>query len=235
MRKAWLILATALALIADQATASMATVTFKGADIVALSPSTINASGTPQVGDGRVVYSNGAKYTTYAGPNLDQSAFDAWIASLSAVGNGISWFNLWLQDGASNQAALWGETIALSDPYSVDIHPFASAGWHAEVYTLKVSDWGAAWAGKQIISYWSDDPLAYLSLGTTATFGFTADIMGNDGATGPEYQMWIGGGGDNGNYGFQRAITARVPEPASLALFGVALAGLFFRQRRKNG
>lgn len=224
-------------MMATQAGAADGTVTFSGADIVSLSPTSVNSTGTPVIGDGRVDFSGtgGAKYSTYAGPYLDQSNFNSWIASLSTPGNGISYFNLWLQDGASNQAALWGETIALTNPYSTNIHPFASAGWTAEVYTIG-TEWGSAWTGKQLITYWSADPNAYLSAGTTATFGFTADIMGNNGATGPNYQMWVGGNNDSQSYGFQRAITAvvAVPEPETFAMLlaGLGLLGYVGRRRQ---
>ena len=71
--------------------------------------------------------------------------------------------------------------------------------------------------------------------------------MGNDGATGPDYQMWVGAGGanssdtginqivsnDGANY-FQRAITAHVvPEPATMLLFCLGLLGVAGVSRRK--
>ncbi len=69
--------------------------------------------------------------------------------------------------------------------------------------------------------------------------------MGNNGATGPDYQMWVGADGasifdPSGNqpvYGeanyFQRAITAHVPDNgATLALLGVAFLGLATMRRR---
>lgn len=231
MRKILCLLGVAVAMLATQAEATVSTVYFDGADIVAKAPTTVNTTNTPVIGDGKVETASGA-IRTY-GTTADATAFNNWIDGLSNPGSGISSFNLWLQDGHSNQAALWGETIALSNPYSVDIHPFASAGWHAEVVSAPDS-WGTWWAGRQIISYWSDVPDAYLSIGTSATFGFTADIIGNDGATGPNYQMWIGSNYPTGSgLLFQRAINAEVPEPASLALFGLALAGLAAARRRK--
>ena len=204
---------------------------------------------TPIAGDGRVDFDATQSIGTYTRPNtvVDPARFNQWLGSLAGAGLGISQFNLWLQDGNSNQAAFWGETIALSDPYSSAITPFASSGWTASVYTLVDADWGPAWTGRKLITYTANDISNYLKPGTTAEFGFTAGIMGNNGATGPDYQMWVGAGGanssdthvnqivsnnDGANY-FQRAITAHVPDNgATLALLGVAFLGLAALRRR---
>lgn len=237
------------------ANAQASTVTFKGGDIVANASPLINNNltwaadrSTPIIGDGRVDFAVGQSIGTYTRPDtiVDPARFNQWLSSLVGDGLGISQFNLWLQDGNSNQAALWGETIALSDPYSSAITPFASSGWTASVYTLTDADgWGLAWTGRKLITYTANDLSNYLKPGTTAEFGFTADIMGNNGATGPDYQMWVGAGGANSDTGinqivtqdgatyFQRAINAHVPDNgATLALLGVAFMGLAALRRR---
>ncbi len=235
--KKWLFLFVAV--ITMHATCAIAsTITFNGADILAYSTS-VNTNTTPVIGDGRIDFSDGTQSIgTYqrADTNISSSAFNTWVDGLG-VDQGISEFNLWLQDGASDQAALWGETIALTDAYSTDITPFASSGWTASVYTVG-TEWGSSWEGRNLITYTANSSADYLRLNSTATFGFTADIMGNDGATGPEYQMWVGTSSivtdDTADY-FQRAISANaVPEPATMLLFGIGLIGFAGVNRKKK-
>ncbi|HPS54651.1 MAG TPA: hypothetical protein PLP05_03550 [Sedimentisphaerales bacterium] len=213
---------------------AVTTIGFNGSDIMAYASSTVNTGSTPVVGDGYIALKSGV-VKTY-GTSGSPSAFNGWLNSLSA-GEGVAGFNLWLQDGASNQATMWGETIALTDAYSSAITTFASTGWTASVYTLTAADWGAAWAGRQLICFEATSSEYYLRPGTTATFGFTADIIGWDGGTSP-YQMWVGSGsvvdGDvNGM--FQRAITATavVPVPGAVILGSIG-AGLVGWMRRKK-
>jgi hypothetical protein len=222
------------------ANASISTVLFKGSDIVAYASTTVNAGGTPVIGDGYLATSSGV-IRTYdnSGTPGNPTAFNAWLNGLGA-GEGISSFNLWLQDGASDQAGMWGETICLTDAYSSDITPFASTGWTASVYTLVVGDWGPDWAGRKLVTYTSTDPAYNLRPGTTVQFGFTADISGNDGATGPDYQMWVGADGSgivghSGESYFQRSVPAcTIPEPATIIVWSLLGGlGLVFAWRKR--
>jgi len=242
-----LCVAAVVGLVAAAAQASVTTITFKGSDIVVDASLTPNiwptANGVAAVGDGTIEGSTMTKIRTYTRtgtpPAGDPTAFNAWLAGLG-TGQGISGFNLWLQDDASNQAAMWGEKIALTNAYSTAITPFASSGWTASVYTVG-DEWGSAWKGRQLITYTANSADYYLRPGTTADFGFTADIYGIGGATGPDYQIWVGSGnvvGVDGGY-FQRAITANaVPEPTTIlvwGLLGLAAAGFGVWRRKRAG
>jgi hypothetical protein len=165
----------AMAVIAQ---ASVATITFNGSDVVAPYSLSTVTQGVPVVGDGYIALASGTVRTYNNGSNpADPDAFNQWIASLnSASGQGISCFNLWLMDGKSNQAAMWGENIALANPDTTVISPFASTGWTASVYVVG-DEWGADWKGSELVTYTADDAAYYLRPGTMATFGFTADII----------------------------------------------------------
>ena len=224
-------------LAAATAQAGIETITFNGSDIVAPVLAT-NPNVTPVVGDGYISFTSGSVIRTYTVPGdpaPNPAAFNSWLGSLG-TGQGISGFNLWLQDGLSDQAAIWGETIALTNPQgpASAITPFVSAGWTATVYTVG-AEWGAPWEGSTLISFTANSSADYLRPGTTAQFGFTADVTGFDGGTGPTYQMWVGAGdaaesdtgadqlaGVSDGVYFQRAVTATaVPEPASIVVWSL--------------
>jgi hypothetical protein len=192
-------------------------------------------TGTPVIGDGYVKSSTGT-IRTY-GSTGSPTAFNTWLDGLGD-NEGISSFNLWLQDGYTNQAAMWGETLAFTDPYSNAITASASEGWTASIYTMTLEDgWGAGWVGRKMIMYTANSAEYYLKPGNNVQFGFTADLMGNDGATGPDYQIWVGSDGIAGHSGenyFQRAVGASsVPGPAALLPFLGGLLLAVRRQRRK--
>jgi hypothetical protein len=241
---------TMILAISGLASAAVSTVVFSGSDIVAPYSLPTVTQGTPVIGDGYINLASGTVRTYNNGSDpVNPAAFNTWLTSLnSAPGQGISCFNLWLMDGKSDQAAMWGETMALANPYTTVISPFASAGWTASIYVVG-NEWGPDWAGSEIVTYTADDPADYLKPGTTATFGFTADIVGLNGATGPDYQIWVGAGNsDDGNPAdnsivanglatgaeFQRAVGAEVvPVPGAILLgsIGVGLVGWLRRKR----
>lgn len=210
--------------------AYVATVSFKGSDIMAFAVD--NPTSDPKIGDGYISLNTGT-IRTY-GASADSASFNNWIGSLGS-GEGVKYFNLWLQDGASNQAALWGETIALKDAYSDAITVNAPTGWIGYVYTIQ-DEWGPAWTGRKLICYEAVGSDYYLRSENDFKFSFTADIIGNNGATGPTYQMWIGTDGIAGHSGegmFQRAILAEasVPGPAAALPF---LGGLLMALKRRR-
>ena len=247
----FLCVAVLIGLMSVAAQASVSTIMFNGSDIVApctVSPATI---GTPAVGDGYIGTSSLGIIRTYNNGTdpVDQTAFNSWLNGLT-TGQGLSGFNLWLQDGLSNQAGLWGETLALADPKTdaANIVPFASAGWTATVHTIG-NEWGPNWVGSKLISYTANSSDDYLKPGTTATFGFTADIISYQGGKGPNYQMWVGAGnasnsdtgenqlaGAEGGIYFQRAISATAtPEPATLIIWSLLGGlGLVFAWRKRK-
>lgn len=213
------------------ANAYLADVTFSGADIVA--QATNNPLTTPAVGDGYIALPTGT-IKTY-GSSADAYSFNKWLDTLNE-GYGIRSFNLWLQDGHSNQAAMWGETIALNDAYADNIIGYAPTGWTAEIVTCPDS-WGAWWAGRKLITFYTEDENYYLRPGTELTFGFQADIIGNDGATGPNYNMWVGSSdviGTSNEGLFQRSVNATataVPGPAAVLPF---IGGLIVAARKRR-
>jgi len=239
-----------LAVVASASTAQAAikTITFSGADIVALASPVVNTTGIPIIGDGEVTPVGADQIRTYdsvLGVTVgswsgqgDPAAFNTWLNSLGE-GEGVSEFGLWLQNGNSNQAGMWGETLALVDPYSDEIYPFASPGWTASVHTLTV--WGPSWEGRKLITYTADAPEYYLRPGMDADFGFTADVFEYANRTGPEHQIWVGANDIHsldGTTSFQRAVGASVvPEPASIAVWSllgaVCVAGALRRRNRR--
>ncbi|MBN2024535.1 MAG: hypothetical protein JW809_17280 [Pirellulales bacterium] len=245
-----LCVAVAVGLMSATAQASVATVTFDAADIVADASLTVNTTGTPIVGDGYIRIDGSTAIRTYE-PNAEGTSgnpigFNAWLATLDEAGEGLSGFNLWLQDGRSNQATMWGEDVALASTDSIT--PFAPEGWTGSVIDCP---WGGAFADGKLIIYRANSEADYLRPGNVPAglFGFVADIMDFDGGTWPDYQIWVGAGnasqsddtgfdqlaGVAGGIYFQRAITANaVPEPAALLVWSVfgALGLLGWARRR---
>jgi hypothetical protein len=234
---------TVILVISGLASATVTTITFNGSDIVApcVTPST---TGIPVVGDGAFSYTDGQIRTYTAVPGVtvgtwtgtgNPVAFNNWLNGLDSEGEGLSGFNLWLQDGASNQAAMWGENISLTDYTSITA--FAPAGWSAEVIPCP---WGGTFAGSKLIAYTAENSNYYLRQNNVpvGVFGFTANIN-----TVSDYQMWVGAGnasqsdtgvdqlaGVEGGVYFQRAITA-VPEPATMSLLAIGALSLIRRKK----
>ncbi|MHB9036280.1 MAG: hypothetical protein ACYC64_06410 [Armatimonadota bacterium] len=247
-----MLLCSALVLAAIPASAAMTTITFEGADIVAPAISS-NSTSTPIVGDG-AIDGSGYKIATYASLTRAQNpgAFDAWLGSLDA-GEGISEFNLWLQNGITEQSGWWGENIAIQD-WNAAISASAPHGWTASVIA------NPYFTGRKMVAYWTDNPDCYLRPGiASTTFSFTADTSG---IPGHDYQIWVGSGyglagdtnlsgsggliNDGWSYGstnyaavnsFQRAVganAAAVPEPMSIMLGIMGLASVAGLKRLKK-
>jgi hypothetical protein len=176
------------------------------------------------------------------------AGFNAWLGSLaSKPGQGISEFNLWLQDGVTDQANAWGENISITD-FTKPITGIGPTGWIASVIDAPLA-WGDAFKGRKEIVFSTTDPNAYIRPGYDGVFEFTAETSAVVGGT---YAIWVGAGGDgvgdsqnapgsvhhdewsydgtqyssDPTDNFQRVITAEaVPEPATIIIWSL-LGGL---------
>ena len=123
-----------------------------------------------------------------------------------------------------------GSNGSLNSPWGLEIAP-ASFG---------------AFSGDLLVSNFGDGTINAFDLGTNAFVGQLLDTggipltidglwdlaFGNDGSAGSSSKLYFTAGPDdetNGLLGFLRTVPGSVPEPSTLALLGIGLAGLLIR------
>lgn len=132
------------------------------------------------------------------------------------IGDGAEFFGGWLSANDNNSSFTINNA-------SIEFLGFSQSGGAASLYSIGTHSSGLAHLGPLLNDF--------LTAGQSVTFsGYRAiyDVQSIAQSPHDYSDVWVNRGGTNVNVG----PAAVVPEPASLALFGIGLAGLAFSRRK---